>query len=343
MCCEGRRHPRRTVAVSVAFSSALALALAGCSSDEQPDVQVVPPARAAESPVSIDPDGEVLPLDLSVTATAFDEATNSLVVLADDELLYFSGSTQDPMSDATRVALPGPGTSLTLDGSGNAITAAGSDIAVVSLESGEVQLASPSGITAEWTAAVARPDGTIAAGTDRGQVFAGEDSERPVTGLVSADVLIASGANLAAIDRRQSMIIEVFPERGTLGFALRAGNGASNAVTDGEGRVFVVNTRDGELLVYTLDRLVLRQRYPVPDSPFGIAYDAQRDRVWVTQTGLNEVAAYALDTGIPVEVARFATVQQPDSVAVDSAGGYLYVSSATGGGVQRIPLTTSDE
>jgi sugar lactone lactonase YvrE len=77
----------------------------------------------------------------------------------------------------------------------------------------------------------------------------------------------------------------------------------------------------------------------VPESPYGVAYDARNDLAWVTQTGSNEVASYSLDTGIPVEAQRFATVRQPNSIAVDNEHGIVYIASATGAGIQRIPAT----
>jgi phosphohistidine swiveling domain-containing protein len=57
----------------------------------------------------------------------------------------------------------------------------------------------------------------------------------------------------------------------------------------------------------------------------------------VTLPASNEVVGYTLDTGIPVEAERLATVRQPNSVAVDADTGDLYVGSATGDGLQRIP------
>ena len=59
---------------------------------------------------------------------------------------------------------------------------------------------------------------------------------------------------------------------------------------------------------------------------------------WVTLTAENQVVGYDIATGIPVEQARFDTVRQPDTVAVDTAGGALLIGSATGDGLQRIPL-----
>ena len=92
--------------------------------------------------------------------------------------------------------------------------------------------------------------------------------------------------------------------------------------------------RGGELLVFGVDPLIMRQRYPVPAAPYGIA--GSTDLTWVSQTATNTVIGYDLATGIPVEKVRYPTVQQPDFVAFDDAADTLYVVSGSGAGVQVI-------
>jgi hypothetical protein len=79
----------------------------------------------------------------------------------------------------------------------------------------------------------------------------------------------------------------------------------------------------------------MRQRYPVPDAPYGVA--GSTGLAWVSQTASNTVIGYDLSTGIPVEKVRHRTVQQPNLLAFDDASGTLYVVSGTGAGVQVIP------
>src|SRR4029077_13459118 len=90
----------------------------------------------------------------------------------------------------------------------------------------------------------------------------------------------------------------------------------------------------GELLVYSVDPLILRQAYPVRQSPYGLA--GSRALAWVSQTASNMVIGYDLSTGIPVERVRYPTVQQPNSLAFDEASDTLYVVSGSGAGVQVI-------
>ena len=80
--------------------------------------------------------------------------------------------------------------------------------------------------------------------------------------------------------------------------------------------------------------LILRQRYPVPDAPYGLA--GSSTLAWVSQTASNSVVGYDLSTGIPVEKVRYRTVQQPNSLVYDESSGTLYVVSGSGAGVQVI-------
>ena len=91
---------------------------------------------------------------------------------------------------------------------------------------------------------------------------------------------------------------------------------------------------NGELLVYGVDPLILRQAYPVRQAPYGLA--GSRGLAWVSQTASNMVIGYDLSTGIPVEKVRYPTVQQPNSLAIDEGSDTLYVVSGSGAGVQII-------
>ncbi|GGC58397.1 hypothetical protein IEU95_06885 [Hoyosella rhizosphaerae] len=339
-----------------ALALGFAVALTGCSSnDGPPNVQTVPAATAEQSPaLSTQPDGVVVPLDDNIIATHFDATTESVVLLTDtSELLIGRNLASASPTEALnfdRVALHHAPASLALDNRGNAYVAAGNEVIKVDLSTSETTPALRADTDVNLTSIALTDDSTAIVGTENGHIYSSPlpTSREPVSinepdirGLVGTDVLVATGGALAALDRQQSMIVEVFPDRNSTGFSLRAGNGASTMIADEQGRILVANTRDGELLVYSLDRLILRQRYPVADSPYGIAYDAHNDLAWVTQTGRNEVAAYSLATGIPEEVVRYSTVEQPNSVTIDTVNKYAYISSAIGGGVQRIPLDTA--
>ncbi|MFD9697948.1 YncE family protein [Lentzea sp. NPDC059081] len=141
------------------------------------------------------------------------------------------------------------------------------------------------------------------------------------------------------LDRLRSAVFEMTKDdKGTevRGTGLRAGDGATNAVPDRYGRLLVVDTRGGEFLAFSINPLIMRQRYPVPGSPYGIAYDAKRDIAWITLTERNEVVGLDVAGGEPTEKHRFPTVRQPNTVSVDQETGRVTVTSGDNGGVQVI-------
>jgi DNA-binding beta-propeller fold protein YncE len=148
------------------------------------------------------------------------------------------------------------------------------------------------------------------------------------------DALVAQGNTTVVLDRGQTSVTALSEDGTEAEHALRAGEGATTMAADRAGRVLVADTRGGQLLVFGTGPLILRQRYPVPDAPYGLA-DSSR-MAWVSQTASNSVVGYDLATGIPVEKVRFRTVQQPNSLVYDESSGTLYVLSGSGAGVQVI-------
>lgn len=313
--------------------------LAGCSTESTPDaLQTIEPATPAAAPtVTPEAAGTVRPFAYNVDALITEPATGTFAALADDgtRLLLLENATAEPrvvdLPAAAVTIVPGP--------EGTVLAPAAGMVAQVNIADGTVTEVTVDG---NARSAAVLDDGRWAVGTDAGRVLivapgTGE-VESSISGLASVDAFAVTGDDIAALDRRQTSLTELDIEDSHLGPALRAGRGATQLATDPFGRVLVADTGGEELLVYTLDSLILRQRYPVGPAPYGIAYDQQRDLVWVTLTGSNEVVGYDLSTGSPEERHRFATVRQPDSIAVDPADAALVIASATGDGLQRIPI-----
>jgi hypothetical protein len=101
-------------------------------------------------------------------------------------------------------------------------------------------------------------------------------------------------------------------------------------------RFFVVDTRGNGLLEVRIrgHRPVVHRRISLPGTPYGIAFDPVRGRLWVTVTALNRVAEL---TGHRV-LRTIPTARQPNSVAVDPRGGRVFVASRTDGTVQVITV-----
>ncbi len=319
--------------------------LATFTSEHPPTIE---PARAAASPpVSQNPAGAVRGLPARAAAAVFDNGTRQLAVLAPgaDPSAPASIAVFGDARVAPRViVLPGPATALTGDGRGRVYLSARSGYFVVDLSTGHTtRVPVTEAPQAEFTAVGQRADGKLVLGSADGAVYilasptpgdvgsATADSRNKMFARV--DWLVTQGNTTAVLDRGQTSVTTIGAD-GRARQALRAGEGATTMAADPLGRVLVADTRGGQLLVYGVDPLILRQAYPVPQAPYGLA--GSRALAWVSQTASNMVIGYDLSTGIPVEKVRYPTVQQPNSLAFDEASDTLYVVSGSGAGVQII-------
>ena len=316
------------------------LGVAGCSSnpaDAPPPT--IPAATAAVSPPQTTaPDGEVRPLDTATQAAEVDAASGSLVVLGpgpdgQSALSVFS-DTPTPAS----VSLPGEATAMTGDGDGGVYLSTRGGYFRVDITDDTVTRFDVEGQRdTDFTAIARREDGRLVLGSATGAVYTlSTDTEvgEELTIFARVDDLATQGNTTIVLDRGQTSVTAIDASGSSAAQALRAGEGATTMAADSQGRVLVADTRGGELLVFGADPLIMRQRYPVPESPYGLA--ATSTLAWVSQTAANTVIGYDLATGIPVEKVRYRTVQQPNSLAYDETSGTLYVVSGTGAGVQVI-------
>jgi hypothetical protein len=286
----------------------------------------------------------VRPLAGHAAAAIFDGGTHRLAVLipgADPAAPASLTELGDPRVEPRVVALPGPATALTGDGRGTAYLAGRGGYVAVDLVSGQLARVPVAGAEqADFTAIARRADGKLVLGSADGAVYI-HASPAPGTATVAGrtkifarvDSLATQGNTTVVLDRGQTSVTTIGAD-GRVEQALRAGEGATTLAADPLGRVLVADTRGGQLLVYGVDPLILRQAYPVRQAPYGLA--GSRGLTWVSQTASNMVIGYDLSTGIPVERVRYPTVQQPNSLAFDEASDTLYVVSGSGAGVQVI-------
>ncbi|WP_306361853.1 YncE family protein [Nocardia sp. CC227C] len=326
---------RGWIRYTLAGAAAVTL-LAGCSSGgDASDKPTREPAAPASAPAAADPTGEVSP-SAPVAALLAEPETGVLAVLTEDgKALRLIDRGVSPGAERT-VALPAAAASLALGAPGEILAPAPDRVVRVRAATGTVTELPVDG---DARTAAPRPDGGLAVGLADGRVLildAAGALTRTVRGLVSADTVVTVGEEVAALDRRQTLVTELDLDEDRPGLMLRTGDGAGAMIGDHFGRLLVTDTAGGELLVYTVDPLVLRQRFPVGSSPYALAYDQRSETVWVTLTATNEVVGYDLSTGIPEEVGRYPTVRQPDTVTIDSRSGDMFVGSGTGDGLQRI-------
>ena len=284
------------------------------------------------------PAGVVRPLAGRAQAAVFDANTGSLAVLSPGPAgqsvitaLTRTGATES-------VPLPATATAMTGDDDGRLYVSTRGGYFRVDLAGGTATLVDVEGEReTDFTAIARRADGRLVLGSADGAVFTLKSDTAVGARLkifARVDDLVTQGNTAVVLDRGQTSVTALSEEGTDAEHALRAGEGATTMAADRAGRVLVADTRGGQLLVFGTGPLILRQRYPVPDAPYGLA--GSSTLAWVSQTASNSVVGYDLATGIPVEKVRYRTVQQPNSLVYDESSGTLYVVSGSGAGVQVI-------
>jgi ligand-binding sensor domain-containing protein len=326
------------------------VALAGCSANnaDSPPPTIVPAQAAQSPPVTGAPAGVVRPLPGHAQAAVFDPATANLAVLSPGVGGQSTVSVVSSSGEARPVPLPGPATAIAGDNDGRVYASTRGGYFRIDLRAGTVSRVAIAGQpSTDFTAIARRADGKLVLGSADGAVYTLSNDSTVGASLkifARVDALVTQGNTAVVLDRGQTSVTTISASGNDADHALRAGEGATTMAVDSAGRVLVADTRGDELLVFGTDPLILRQRYPVRDAPYGLAGsspsrkggDIRPGLAWVSQTAINTVVGYDLATGIPVEKVRYRTVQQPNSLAFDDASGTLYVVSGSGAGVQVI-------
>jgi DNA-binding beta-propeller fold protein YncE len=315
----------------------LALLLAaGCGSAE-PD-ELPPAAEPASSPpAAATPDGRIVRVGFKPEGVVADPVAGVFAVGVREpaELVLIDGETGTVVR---RVPLPDPPRHLAFDGERVLVPAEDADLLLrVSVPGGRVATA-PTG---------REPHDAAAAG---GRVFVADELAHTLTVLEDGEPVTTIGTALqpggvTPLDRGRQVAVVSVRERVVETFDARtgertgrapAGAGPTHAVSDDGEYLFVTDTTGGALLVYHLrPKLELIRRYPLPGSPYGIAIDNVRHRMYVTQTARNQVTELSVG-GRPSLVARYATPGQPNTVAVDETTGRVAVTGKVDGVLQLL-------
>jgi len=131
------------------------------------------------------------------------------------------------------------------------------------------------------------------------------------------------GERVAAVGVRANQL-RLYDTRKLRGMGeVGVGIGATHVVSDGERNMFVADTRgDAVIFVRTRPQFEVVSRQALPNSsPYGLAYDRERDELWVTSTEQNRVTRFRGRT----RADSFPTVRQPNSVEVDERTGRVFV------------------
>ncbi len=322
-------------AIRLGAAISVMLLVAACSTVDDGDQAGFPPATPAAAPApSASPAGSAWPAGPGAEGIAVDGGTARVAVAVrdPDRLLLLDSATG---AVARTVPLPGRATHVSLGPAGSVLVAAGKTLLRVPTV-GDAAPAEQKLPADGYQVAPMRDDAALVSLPKQGRAVVVGRNRQPSlrTGEHSAGVAV-NGDLLGVVDSAQSTLT-VFDADGKLVQQTRAGDGATKVLVDRRNRFVVIDTRGGEILIFSTDPLFLRQRHPVGGSPYGAAYDRTRDVLWLTLTATNELVGLSLAGGAPVEVGRFPTVRQPNSVAVDPGTGTVYVTGRADGVVQAV-------
>lgn len=202
---------------------------------------------------------------------------------------------------------------------------------------GEIQDVAPTG---SFPHAVAASDGVVAVGEERGNTITLFQNGR---GLATRRVAIQPGGLTAVDDGRALAVVSVrervlelysVPDLTRLA-RVPAGVGPTHVVARGN-VLWVVDTQGDALLIFRrLPELQLVRRVYLPGGPYGIALDPVRERLWITLTATNRIAELPAH-GRPHVLRTLPVVRQPNTVAVNSRTGRLFVAGRSEGVVELI-------
>lgn len=100
----------------------------------------------------------------------------------------------------------------------------------------------------------------------------------------------------------------------------------------------VSDTTGGALLLYDVTgKPRATGSVPVPDRPYGLAYDPTRQLLFVTATGANRLLAFRVRGGTLTPAGSWPTVRDAYAVAVDAASRTVVVVGEYGAQLQLLP------
>jgi DNA-binding beta-propeller fold protein YncE len=327
---EAESSVRSTAGVRrVLLPIACVLAASGCGGSGDGLAPAAEPARSP--PPDARPAGRIVPVGNKPEGLAFDRRTGLLAVALrrPARLALVDGHSGRTVR---RVRLPGAARHLALAHAGGPVLAPAEDadeLVAVSLPGGRLG-ATPVG--RQPHAAVAA-GGRFFAGNERGRSVSVVERGREVRRLeapVGPGGLAATRGGVVAVVGVRERAIDAF-DANTLRSLGRipVGLGPTHVVARGK-RFFVVDTRGNGLIEILMDPLRVHRRTHLEGAPYGIAFDPERRRFWVTLTASNRVAEVT-DRRL---LRTFPTVRQPNSVAVDPESGRVFVAGRREGVLQ---------
>ena len=299
---------------------------------------------ATAPPPSVTPAGTVRTVGALAEGAVFDARTGLLAVAVrnPDRLLLIDGRT---LAVRHAVALPGHARHLQLLAPGGPVLVPAEDASRL------VAVSLPDGVVTDSVAVGKQPHdaapaaaGGIAVGNEFSgtlSIIVGGRVERTINGLVQPGGVVDAGVLdgrpvEAVVDVHTYEVSTYDPATGERLARKGAGAGPTHAQLAAPNRLAVADTRGNAIRTFSIAPLRQTGRLSLPGAPYGMATDARTHTVWVTLTARNEVVGLDVSTARPRVIARYPTVAQPDTVAVDPGSHTVWVVGSRNGQVQRI-------
>jgi len=319
----------------IVAAALLSFGVAGCGGS----ATTYPPAPepAASPPLTVRPAGSVVHIGNMPEGLAADPRTGLVAAGLRDpaKLALINGRSGRVVR---RVRLPAAPRHLQLAATGGPVLVpaeAANALVLVALPSGATTRIGVGNFPHDATASAGR----LFVGDERGDKITVIDGTRVVKTLnapVRPGGVIVSKRRLATVAVRQRVM--AIYDAGSLKHltTVDAGVGPTHVVADNDGRLYVIDTEGDALLAYRPgahpDPLF---RFNLPGRPYGVAIDRGRGIIWVTLTGTNQLVALRLQGDAPpLNEARYPTVRQPNTVAVDPLRGDVFVAGRDQGVLQ---------
>lgn len=327
--------------------AASTLLVAACGSEPIEDSPDMGNAVAEASPPATDPAGRIIELAANHSQVTDLEAAGDILGLRSAGTLALGTLAQfEEGRGVTEVTIPENCGDLTAS-TDTFVLACREEVLLIDAATGDVDKRSIAGTdAAPSVAATLTSTGELVVGnseSDKVLVFE-QGSEEPlhtitVAGQSSQLIAVPRETGDDAVIRTNHVnttIQDIHWRDGEQGGTLRVGLGVGRIAAGEAGLVLASDNLGDQLAIYTANDVIrLHQTTPVEDSPWGVAWDAERELAWIASTGTNTLAGFDVSTGIPESRAAINTVADAQNLIL-LEGGTLVLASATGDGLQVI-------
>ncbi|WP_375498394.1 YncE family protein [uncultured Jatrophihabitans sp.] len=326
----------RRMAGAAVLCTAVAM-LVACGSDGSKGPGAAEPATAP--PTSTAPSGTFRRIGDEPEGLVYDRTTDLVAVAVHnpDRLQLLDPAT---LTVRRSVSLPGSVRHLQLAKAGGPV--------LVPVESASklLEVSLPAGSVKETTVVGKQPHDATAG--SNGDVVVGNEFGKSISILRDGKVLktisdlkqpggvIGDGSTVAVVDVGAFALSTYSLTTLTRTARVPAGAGPTHGNLLNGNRVIVADTRGNAMLVYDVAPLKRIGRLALEGNPYGMAVDDSTDTVWVTLTALNQVVGLDVSGDTPRVIARYDTVRQPNTVAVDPGSHRVWVTGTDAGVVQLI-------